>query len=177
MAQKPRPVLYHLQKPLKDWLDQGVREEIFKKVSAGEAITWWSPLVVQPIPKFTEMKSEEFESHMIRASINKRISNKSMKRSWCLQSPRVEDFIYRLQDLHEAGSQTRLLPLSSRPLHKTSSNIQHTLGELQTPTTGVRSKICTRCLRQSHVQNPQRHTPLLKPKRRHTPGRTRPNRT
>ena len=34
MPQKPRPVPYHLQKPLKDWLDQGVKEEIhvFEKV-------------------------------------------------------------------------------------------------------------------------------------------------
>ena len=26
VAQKPRPVLYYLQKPLKEWLDQGVKE-------------------------------------------------------------------------------------------------------------------------------------------------------
>ena len=98
VAQKPRPVPYHLQKPLKDWLDQGVKEEIFEKVPDGEAITWCSPLVVQPKPKFTEMKSEELESHMIRASIDMRIPNQSMKRSRCVQSPRVEDFIYRLHD-------------------------------------------------------------------------------
>ena len=93
VAQKPRPVPYHLQKPLKDWLDQGVNEEIFEKVPDGEAITWCSPLVVQPKPKFTDMKSEELESHMIRASIDMRIPNQSMKRSCCVQSPRVEDFI------------------------------------------------------------------------------------
>ena len=98
MAQKPRPVPYHLQQPLKDWLYQGVKEEIFEKVPAGEAITWCSPLVVQPKPKFTEMKSEELESHMIRASIDMRFPNQSMKRSRCVQSPRVEDFIYRLHD-------------------------------------------------------------------------------
>ena len=40
VAQKPRPVSYHLQKPLKDWLDQGVKEEIFEKVPDGGAITW-----------------------------------------------------------------------------------------------------------------------------------------
>ena len=39
VAQKPRPVPYHLQKPLKAWLDQGVKEEIFEKVPDGEAIT------------------------------------------------------------------------------------------------------------------------------------------
>ena len=69
VAQKPLPVPYHLQKPLKDWLDQGVKEEIFEKVPDGEAITWCSPLVVQPKPKFTDVKSEELESHVIRASI------------------------------------------------------------------------------------------------------------
>ena len=55
-AQKPRPVPYYLQKPLKDWLDQGVKE-IFKIVPDGGAIIWCSPLVVPPKPKFTEMKS------------------------------------------------------------------------------------------------------------------------
>ena len=98
VAQKPRPVPYHLQKPLKDWLDQVVNEEIFEKVPDGEAITWCSPLVVQLKPKFTDMKSEELESHMIRASIDMRIPNQSMKRSRCVQSPKVEDFTYRLHD-------------------------------------------------------------------------------
>lgn len=105
VAQKPRPVPYHLQKPLKDCLDQGVNEEIFEKVPDGEAITWCSPLVVQPKPKFTDIKSEELESHMIRASIDMRIPNQSMKRSRCVQSPRVEDFIYRL---HECKIFTKL---------------------------------------------------------------------
>ena len=59
VTQKPRPVPYHLQKPLKDWLDQGVKEEIFQKVPDGEPITWCSPLVVQPKPKFTDVKSED----------------------------------------------------------------------------------------------------------------------
>ena len=75
-----------------------MNEEIFEKVPDGEAITWCSPLVVQPKPQFTDMKSEELESHMIRASIYMRIPNQSMKRSRCAQSPRVEDFIYRLHD-------------------------------------------------------------------------------
>ena len=64
VAQKPRPVPYHLQKPLKEWLEQGVKEEIFEKVPDGEAITWCSPLVVQPTPKYTEVKKEELESEM-----------------------------------------------------------------------------------------------------------------
>ena len=76
VAQKPRPVPYHLQKPpLKYWLDQGVMEGIFVKASDGEAITWCSPPVVQPKPKFADVKNEELESHMVRASINMRIPN------------------------------------------------------------------------------------------------------
>ena len=57
VAQKPCPVPYYLQKPLKDWLDQGVKEEILKVVPDGGATTWCSPLVVPPKPNFTEMKS------------------------------------------------------------------------------------------------------------------------
>ena len=89
-AQKTCSVPCHLRKPIKDWLDQGVKEEIFEKVPDGEAITWRSPLVVEPKPKFTDVKSEELESHMFRASIEMRIPNQSIKRSQCVQSPRVE---------------------------------------------------------------------------------------
>jgi hypothetical protein len=32
VTQKPRPVPYHLQKPLKAWLQQGVEEDIFEQV-------------------------------------------------------------------------------------------------------------------------------------------------
>ena len=42
VAQRPRP------EPLKQWLGQCVEEEIFEKVPEGEAVTWCSPLVVQP---------------------------------------------------------------------------------------------------------------------------------
>ena len=59
--QKPRPEPYHLQKPIKDWLDRGVKEEIFEKVPDGEATTWCSPAVVQPKPEFIEMKTEELD--------------------------------------------------------------------------------------------------------------------
>ena len=100
VAQKPRPVPYHLQKPLKEWLEQAVKEKIFEKVPDGETITWCSPLVVQPKPKYANIKNEELDSQMIRASIDMRIPNESMKRnrSRCVQSPGVEDFIHRLHD-------------------------------------------------------------------------------
>ena len=48
VAEKPRQLPYHLHKPLKDWLDHGVKEEIFEKVPDGDAITWCPPLVVEP---------------------------------------------------------------------------------------------------------------------------------
>ena len=98
VAQKPRHVAYHLQQPLKEWLNQGVEEKIFEKVPDGEPITWCSPLVVQPKPKYTEIDKEKLEPQMIRASIDMRIPNRSMKRSRCVQAPRVEDFEYHLHD-------------------------------------------------------------------------------
>ena len=55
VAQKPRPVPYYLQKPLKEWLEQCIAGEIFEEVPEGEPVTWCSPLVVQPKPKFCEM--------------------------------------------------------------------------------------------------------------------------
>ena len=44
VAQKPRPVPYHLQRPLQQWLEQGVKEDIFEKVPNTEPITRCSPL-------------------------------------------------------------------------------------------------------------------------------------
>ena len=95
-AQKPRHVPYHLQQPLKEWLQLGVEENIFEKVSDGDSITWCSPLVVQP--KYTEVDNGKLDPQMIRASIDMRIPNQSMKRSRCVQAPRIEDFEYHLHD-------------------------------------------------------------------------------
>ena len=39
LAKKPRPVPRHLQKHIKDWLDQDVKTEIVEQVLDGEAIT------------------------------------------------------------------------------------------------------------------------------------------
>ena len=58
---KSRPVPYHLQKAIKDWLDRGVKEEIFKKVPDGEATSWCSPAVAQPKPEFIEKMTQEFD--------------------------------------------------------------------------------------------------------------------
>ena len=53
---------------------------------------------MQPKPKYADIKNEELESQMIRASTDMRVPNEAMKQSRCFQSPRVEDFIYRLHD-------------------------------------------------------------------------------
>ena len=55
------------------WTREYVLQEICKKVQDGEAITCCAPLVIQPKPKFTEMKSEELALHIIKTSIDMRI--------------------------------------------------------------------------------------------------------
>lgn len=100
--------------------------------------------------KRTQIKIHRDEEWRIRASIDMKIPNQFMKQSRCVQSPRPST---RLRDLSEAGSQTRSPPVSSRPLQRTSSSIQHTLAKLQIPTTSVWSEITSRCLSRSHVQN------------------------
>ena len=60
-------------KPLKEWLEQGVNENIIEKVPDGETITWCSLQVVQPKPKYADIKNEELESQMIRASTDMRV--------------------------------------------------------------------------------------------------------
>ncbi|XP_013409816.1 uncharacterized protein LOC106173287 [Lingula anatina] len=97
VAQKPRHVAFHLLDPLKEFLEQGEEEGIYEKVPEGEAITWCSPLVVQPKPKYTSVRGK-LEPHMIRASIDMRIPNQGMKRSRCVQAPIIEDFTYHLRD-------------------------------------------------------------------------------
>ena len=57
-----------------------------------------TPLVVQPKPNYADIKNEKLESQMIRAGIDMRIPNEAMKRSRCVQSSRVEHFIYHLHD-------------------------------------------------------------------------------
>ncbi|CAC5388305.1 unnamed protein product [Mytilus coruscus] len=98
VAQKPRQVPYYLQDPLKKWMEQGIQEDIFEMVETGDPITWCSPLVVQPKPKFSKITKEELEPHMIRACVDLRIPNMYMERNRILQSPIVEDFTYKFHD-------------------------------------------------------------------------------
>ncbi|CAG2239919.1 unnamed protein product [Mytilus edulis] len=98
VAQKPRQVPYYLQDPLKKWMEQGIQEDIFEMVEPGDPITWCSPLVVQPKPRFSKIPKEELEPHMIRACVDLRIPNMYMERNRILQSPIVEDFTYKFHD-------------------------------------------------------------------------------
>ena len=98
VAQKPRLVPYYLQKPLKQWLDQGVEENLFEHVPQGEPVTWCSPLVVQPKPRFSNTPRDQLQSHMIRASVDLRVPNKFMERNRIMQGPLVEDFTYKFHD-------------------------------------------------------------------------------
>ena len=98
IAQKPRPVAYYLQKPLKAWLEQSIAEGIFEKVPTNEPITWCSPIVVQPKPRFLQVPKQELKTHMIRVCVDLRVPNKFMARHRITQGPVVEDFVYRFHD-------------------------------------------------------------------------------
>ena len=64
VAQKPRQVPYYLQEPFKQWIDQGVQEDLFEKVPDNEPITWCSPVVVQPKPSFVNIEKEQLKPNM-----------------------------------------------------------------------------------------------------------------
>ena len=84
VAQKPRRVPYLLTEPLKKRIEEFVENDIVEQVPEHEAITWCSPLVVQPKPK---------NPKDIRACLDLRTVNKSMLRTRQVQAPITEDFI------------------------------------------------------------------------------------
>ena len=73
VAQKPRPVPYYLQEPLRKWLDECVSGDTFERVEPDNPVTWCSPLVVQPKPRYRHVNKEALEPHMIRASVDLRV--------------------------------------------------------------------------------------------------------
>ena len=70
VAQKPRPVSYYLQEPLRKWLDECIKEDIYEEVQPGEPFTWCSPLVVQSKPRYANVEKYNLEPHMIRGSVD-----------------------------------------------------------------------------------------------------------
>lgn len=98
VAQKPWPVAYHLQKPLKAWLDQCLADDIFEEVPQDELIVWCSPLVVQPKPRYTNVPKDELEPNMIRACVDLKVPNKYMKRHVITQGPVIDDFVYKFHE-------------------------------------------------------------------------------
>ena len=91
---------YHLQKPLKEWLQQGVEEDIFEQVPENEEITSCSPLAIQPKPRFSKTPKEKLGSHAWseQALTSESSINKHMKRIRIAQTPTVENFIHQFHD-------------------------------------------------------------------------------
>ena len=101
VIQRPRPVAYSLQEPLKKWLGQCVEEEIMEEVSEGKAVTWCSPLLVQPKPELNAVPKERLKPYTIRASVVLRVPNQFMERNRITEEPIVEEFVYKFHDCTE----------------------------------------------------------------------------
>ena len=97
VTQKARKVPFQLEQPLKKWLEQGVKEDIFQPVPENAPIKRCS-LLVQPKPRFESTPKSKLEPHMIRASIDLRVPNKYMERNRISQATVVEDFMYKFRD-------------------------------------------------------------------------------
>ena len=89
IAQKPRRVPYHLIEPLQNRIEEFVKSDIMEKVPDHKAITWCSPIVVQPKPK---------NPKDIRVSLDLYLLNKSMLRTRNVQAPITEDFVTEFRD-------------------------------------------------------------------------------
>ena len=63
IALKPRPIPYYLKELLQKWLDECIKEEIFEKIAQGEPVTWCSPLVVQPKPRYSAKQGQLKTAH------------------------------------------------------------------------------------------------------------------
>ena len=108
---------------MKKLLEQGIEQGIYERVPEGEPVTWCSPLVVQPKPKYAEVKGEDIQPNMIRACIDLRIPNSYMQRSRITKGPTIEDFTYVFNnctvfskmDMNQGYHQLELHP-DSRPV-------------------------------------------------------------
>ena len=100
VAQKPRPAPYHLQRPLQQWLEQGLEED-FEKVPNTKPVTWCSPLVVQHKPKFAQTSTDELGTNKIWANFYLWVPNQTNTLSAVsrtTQSPTVEEFVHKFHD-------------------------------------------------------------------------------
>lgn len=131
VAQKPRPVPYYLQKPLKLWSEQCVEDDIFEHVPADEPVTWCSPIVVQPKPRYLHVANDELQPHMIRTCIDLRVPNKYMERNRITHGPVVEDFIYKFHEcsLFKIGSSKWVPSIDATSRLPSYCDIQHAMGE------------------------------------------------
>ena len=89
IAQKPRRVPYHLTEPLQSRIEEFIANDIMEKVPDHKAITWCSPIVVQP-----KLKNPED----IRVSLDLHLLNRSMLRTRNIQAPITEDFVTEFRD-------------------------------------------------------------------------------
>ena len=89
IAQKPGRVPYHISEPLQDRTEEFIAKDIMEKVPDHEAITWCSPIIVQPKPK---------NPTDIRVSLDLRLLKKSMLRTRNVQAPITEDFVSKFRD-------------------------------------------------------------------------------
>ena len=83
IAQKPSPVAYYFQQPLKKWWKQYLEEEIFEEVPEGEPVIWCLPLVVQPKPAKNTCINQRRSGtthDQITASKDLRVPNQYMER-------------------------------------------------------------------------------------------------
>ena len=125
IAQKLRRVPYQLTEPLKKRLEEFEENDIIEPVPEHEAITWCSPLVVQPKPK---------NPKDIRACLDLRLVNKSMLRTRQVQAPITEDFITEFKrctvfsKLHLKHAWLSPIPYR-RPVSK-NHDVLHTMGQL-----------------------------------------------
>ena len=130
VTQRPRQVAYHLQDPLKKWLQRCVEEDIFEEVPTGEAVTWCSPLVVQPKPRFANTPITKLEPEMLRTSIDLRVPNKYMERNSYTKSHcgGFHTCLPRLQSILSPGPKDGVPPDGTRPSIKSSCHVQYAMG-------------------------------------------------
>ena len=126
-AQQPRPVPYSLQIPLGLWLDQCVEHGILESVPTDEQITWRSPVVVQPKPKFFHVPIYDLQPYMIWACIDLRVPNKHIEIN---RIAHISPTNASVHGIFKAGPQKWLPPADVASRFLSRCNMQHPMGEI-----------------------------------------------